>query len=82
MLGDQEYRAQETADVIQREIANEPFGHIAALWLTVPYASPLTVAATIVATHAQAHELNRAQFKACAGSHPVISQSGRHPKAP
>jgi hypothetical protein len=75
-LTDQEHRAVELETLIIETITAEPFATLTDLWMTVPYSGPLAVAALHIATHGRAAELTKAEFRACLGSHPRISQSG------
>lgn len=70
-------RAQELADLVSTVVQAPPFTAITALWLTVPGAGLLDIAALQGATHGQAATMTPAEMRACCGCHPVISQSGK-----
>jgi hypothetical protein len=66
--------------LIAATITKPPFDCITARWMTVPYASPLAIAALHVATHGHANTYSPDEFKTAVGAAPITQRSGRSEK--
>lgn len=61
---------------IVAEIEKPPLAEVTRRWRTVPGASDLAIAALHVATHGNAQDFTRDEFRAAVGAHPKTRQSG------
>lgn len=66
------------ADAITSAIERPPFAEVARRWATIPSASPLAIAALLVASKSRPETFTRDEFRATIGAHPKTRQSGDH----